>query len=530
MSIDLSSIFTADRREALAVFLGLPAQQIRPLGPPGRLARFLIGDTSMAELQLELVPRHRGSCLAIATAAETVAGWSDEIPTLQNYTEVPHSIFGLPARVRPHLDWLPGAKVYQEETQLRSQIGQDIGRILLALENVYGAGFGTRPVGSSFVATRPTWRDEWWALIWRAYRMARTVGADLGPLSREAYEAVSSRLSALPAQSLQLVHGELAPSALWYNMVGGELRLVAVDDWHDALVGDAKMDRGYLITLPTPVLTDVLQGYGQERAREWLEPESILQLEAYHLGRCLLRLGEVAEHLLAGGHWNNARAVHHAMLLCRRALEPGFVEHAIEAALDGGPPAAQPTDLKPGLAAATTCLAAQPWQVDAMTMAFVLADALAGGQPNLTGPMLGADDQPINDHDQWWETQKRLVFDTVKQHREPSSSLVVLGLAYRAWEELDGTSDGFLRAVQASLSISSGQRIKQAKQRRTWAVLGLAALHWLGGDQTTEDVLTECFDAAVDLAEKEDDPRLKSLARLVADTPETSHLANLVAE
>lgn len=238
------------------------------------------------------------------------------VPIVDNYRILPP---GLIAGQAALTSFLPGvAAAGQAEGGARSELGasvlREVGRVIRTLSEVPLRTFGLDGDANVFVQTAETWQAEWQRAVDGAEARARAAGADPGGLVDAAVARIRDRIGALgPVRRFALVHGDLQPRNLLFEVKGDRATLSGVVDWENACVGDPLCEWASPLEASGPSLARVVDGYGPDAARALLEPEAIARLEVYAWTRQLVRLAFVGTEVFRyDGGRRRALLVEHA--------------------------------------------------------------------------------------------------------------------------------------------------------------------------------------------------------------------------
>jgi aminoglycoside phosphotransferase (APT) family kinase protein len=349
---DPLKVIDKKRVASMCQLAGLPRPEaVTSLRPPGRTALYGVRFKANANLapqilRLDMMRNAHGHPADHWVAANQVLTRIG-LPARPALHRFPDHVFGRPAVLYPHVELSTGARLVALDSDFWTTTARDLGKALVELAYFPQEHFGLRASDGVFHPFRGDWASEWIAHSARLLSGARAVGVDLGPLSTALHEFVVERRDALAtADTFGLVHGELKPSSLLYAIENGVPALVAIDGWDVAMLGDPLVDVGYLLTYPPDTLAPVLEGVGHEQVESWLEPDVLARIEAYHAAVCATRPFYVAEQIRAVGGSKVLDALEAARQHAEQALQPGFVEGRIRAALEltgpFGPPQTDP--------------------------------------------------------------------------------------------------------------------------------------------------------------------------------------------
>ena len=293
--------------------IGLPEPtRIAPVGRPWRHANWRVGfapDAEQADV-LVRIPVHPevGDTLSPEVAALTALEGSG-LPVVRQYARLRG--LGRPAAVSEPLPGRTGEAVMRADPAQGALVTSAVGEVMRRLSEVRLQGFGTRAMGNRFVPMRPTWTEEWTARIAAFRTVVMASGIHLGSLSRALDEAIDARLGALSSVvDFSLVHGDLQPGNLLFEVGPDGPRLSGVIDWAGALAGDPFVDWALPLLVTDETLGHVVSGLGSEAVEQALaEPAAAARIELYHLTHLLHRLACAAGPHLRGDRSRQGAAV-----------------------------------------------------------------------------------------------------------------------------------------------------------------------------------------------------------------------------
>ena len=491
----------------------VPPVEVRQLGKPRRQARYGLRFADHAGvppqvLAVDMVPTSRGYPLYHQWAALSALRFTEEIPSLQDFSVLPAQIFGVPSSISPYADEVDGRRWVELDAASYPRVAGDLGRTLVALWDVPLKGFGIRAEAGRFVPLARTWREEWETHVRSLERGALASGTDLGWLSAALGAAIDERLAALEGLTPVLVHGSLTLDSLRYAAGTEEPELVRLTGWDLALAGDGLVDVAYLLTNAPDALGPVFAGIGTDRVREWLEPGAIQRLEAYVYTSILQRVRSVADHVLSLRDTSTVSSLSGIVQAAQRALEPGFVATQIEQGLahatgSGLPVVGTPTPPHHFLARQALDVFRVDPPMDAanapLGLAILGAASLAEVSPE-HGPLLQQSVDhlsaaysrfglatlglPIADRPAWLAGLVDEVVAATNKGPLPCTSLLLTWAAVRVLDSIDWTvSDRLLRHFEATVracmadeAVSRSGAAIDPKLGLTHCLVGLAAV------------------------------------------------------
>lgn len=316
--------------------LGLPApDRIAPVGRAWRHRQWRVGfppGSGVVDLMLrEPVYAAAGDTLSPELAALTALQGTG-LPVARRCRRIEG--LGRPALLTEVLPGIAGDRWIADHPEHGPAVARAVGDVMARLAEVRQPTFGTRAVGNRFVPTRATWAASWRARLAALSRRA-SQGGDLGAASRALDRAIADRLPALEGVlDFSVVHGDLQPGNLLFEVRDGALALTGVVDWEAAIAGDPLVDWALPLLVPDGTLGHVLAGYGAGRARAALaEPGALPRIELYFLTHLLERLAFAAGPHLADDGFKRASA---RALVARQLaafLEAGGVGSRLDRAL-----------------------------------------------------------------------------------------------------------------------------------------------------------------------------------------------------
>lgn len=318
------SRLTRPEVDAVCRHAGLPHPTgVAPVGPAWVHANFRLSFARGPDLLLRRVVASPGyDTLHNELAALQIARRIEGLPIVGAYRILPAGLIPGQAALTSFLPGTPSRDLGPEAT----------GRVMRQLGDVALDAFGLQGDGGRFVATAPSWREEWRRHADGLAATARAAGYDPGGLVDAAVARIDAHLDALERARFTLVHGDLHPRNLLFLPDG---QLSGVVDWEAASAGDPLCEwSGPLETSP-PTLAAVVRGFGAEAVRELLEPEPLARITVYVWTRQLLRLAFCGRGVFAFDHGRRrAMMIEHTRRHHEATLPDGALRHRLERALD----------------------------------------------------------------------------------------------------------------------------------------------------------------------------------------------------
>lgn len=398
-----------------------------------------------------------------------------DLPVPREYAVLDPGLDGPAISLASWMPGEPGTTLLSRGGPAAEEATRQVGRVLSALEGVFHSAFASRATAEGeLLPRRARWREEIGALLEGWVGQIAAGGTGLGLVSARLAELAQEDLGALDtAHTWGLIHGDLQLGNLLLAPDDGAL--LGVVGWDRAMAGDPLYDWAISLSLPSPTLARVVEGYGRDRASELLDPDALARLGVYWRARCLQRLA-VLGHPALGENEGRPRALALEMARARaqEAMAPEAPRLRLEEALRGSTSPvlgwARPSrvDLLTRRALEVARVGAALGGVASVAAGLacaengeLLGDAVEAtphlmlGERILPRVSAGATPlpvAPIPDRGRWMDALVARAFAELAAGKEPgpSLSLAFLALARRAIRRLDGAvSDATLRGIEA---------------------------------------------------------------------------------
>ena len=327
-----------DRLAAATTQMGLPPLMgIRHLETSGPIDRWGLGfEGPQQDLMLTRILWSPGRDPLHCALAAIKALEAEDLPVPTGMQIFPDGLMDHPTSLVPAPAGVPSKQLVRRAPAAMPHVLAAMGRVVAELSQLYQVRFGVRGDAGQFAPTRATWSDEWRGLAEVQLVGAQAAGlGDLGVCTR-LWDALEATIPGLPATvTSTVVHFGLRPASLHFHVSNEGPRLSRIGEWGDALAGDPLAAWAPLLCrMGGTEMAIVLEAFGAEQARAWLDDDSIDRIQVYARTRALSHLRDAAQRARFQPSDDAAKAMERAVALCERALSDTWARDVFEAGLN----------------------------------------------------------------------------------------------------------------------------------------------------------------------------------------------------